>query len=65
MAVVISADGINPNRGERTCCMDRLAEIDNIMMRYALAYSPLEKDEKGEPCRPYWGRRDAAAGITH
>ena len=33
---------------------DRLAEIDNIMMKYALAYSPEEKDENGNPCRPYW-----------
>jgi hypothetical protein len=28
---------------------DNLARISEIMMRYALAYSPEEKDEKGEP----------------
>jgi len=33
---------------------DRLAEIDNIMMRLALAYSPEEKDKEGNPCRPFW-----------
>jgi hypothetical protein len=33
---------------------DRLAEIDNIMMNLALAYSPADKDEKGNPCRPFW-----------
>ena len=31
---------------------DRLAEIDDIMMRYALAFSPLEKDEKGGALPP-------------
>ena len=33
---------------------DNLARISSIMMRLALLYSPEEKDEKGEPCRPYW-----------
>ena len=33
---------------------DRLAEIDDIMMRLALAYSPVEKDRDGNPCRPPW-----------
>src|SRR5262245_35022623 len=33
---------------------DRLAEMDSLMFRMALAYSPEEKDEKGNPCRPYW-----------
>jgi hypothetical protein len=33
---------------------DNLANISSIMMRLAIAYSPEEKDEKGNPCRPHW-----------
>ena len=33
---------------------DRLAEIDQIMFEYALGFSPEKKDEKGNPCRPFW-----------
>jgi hypothetical protein len=31
-----------------------LARISSIMTRLALAFSPEEKDEKGNPCRPHW-----------
>ena len=55
--VAVAAAQVSELKAERklyTLGKDRLAEIDELMMRYALAYAPAEKDEKGNPCRPFW-----------
>src|SRR5262249_48354670 len=53
-AVVAQVSALKADDKLYTLGKDRLAEIEAIMMRGALAYSPAEKDEKGNPCRPYW-----------
>src|SRR5262249_34516385 len=55
-AAVVAAQVSAAKAGDKlyTLGKDRLAEIDDIMMRLALAYSPAEKDERGNPCQPFW-----------
>jgi hypothetical protein len=49
-AVAAQVSALKAEHKLYTLGKDRLAEIDNIMMNLALAYSPADKDEKGNPC---------------
>jgi hypothetical protein len=53
-AVAAQVSKLKAEHKLHTLGKDRLAEIDDLMFRYALACSPVEQDEKGNPCRPFW-----------
>ena len=53
-AVAAQVSKLKAEHKLHTLGKDRLAEIDDIMFRYALAHSPVEQDEEGNPCRPFW-----------
>ena len=53
-AVAAQVSKLKAEHKLHTLGKDRLAEIDDLMFRYALAFSPVEEDEEGKRCRPFW-----------